>query len=125
MKTESADLIQERAQRVWFPFKRQLQAKLPAEEWNLWVRPMYFHRALEERPGLIHILGALPPNGRIRDAAQKQLQLMRRLLSPHFNISLVHYAGEYEIQEAKKRYEIDIAPKPWRAKSAPQPEANG
>ena len=101
------------AQRLWSPFKRQLQAKLSSEEWQLWVRPMYLLKAIRANSNQVHLLATIPPNGRIISAACARLALMRELLAPSFNISLTTYPDEYQIGEARKRYGVDMAPKPW------------
>jgi hypothetical protein len=99
---------------AWLSFKEQLRAELSPEEWNLWVRPMFLLRVLPANADQKHLLAAIPPNGRIQNAAIKRLPMLRELLEPvGFNISLTRYPDEWEIQEAEKRYGLDIAPKPW------------
>jgi hypothetical protein len=99
---------------AWLSFKQQLRAEVSDEEWNLWVRPMLLLKAISADAGKKHLLAAIPPNGRIRSAAQERLPMMRELLAPvGLNISLTVYPDDWEIQEAKKRYGVDMAPKPW------------
>lgn len=99
---------------AWVSFKEQLRAELSEEEWNLWVRPMLLLKAMPIGEGQTHLLAAIPPNSRIRSAAQQHLPMMRELLAPAgLNISLTVYPTEWEVQEAEKRYGIDMAPKPW------------
>ena len=99
---------------AWIAFKEQLRCELSDEEWNLWVRPMFLLRTMAASDEQKHLLAAVPPNGRIQSAAMKRLPMMRELLAPGgFNISLTPYPDEYQIQEVKKRFGIDIAPKPW------------
>jgi len=96
---------------AWLAFKEQLRAEISAEEWDLWVRPMFL---LKTMPGGKHLLAAVPPNGRIQSAAIKHLPMMRELLAPvGLNISLTPYPDEWQIEEAKQRYGVDVAPKPW------------
>ncbi len=102
----------------WLAFKEQLRSEFSEEEWNLWVRPMLLLRRIPVSRDQIHILAALPANNRIHSAAVNRLPLMRELLAPAgLNISLKHYPDEWEIQEAKKRYDVDMAPKPWTRES--------
>jgi hypothetical protein len=99
---------------AWTAFKEQLRAELSDVEWNLWVRPMFLLRAMPVSADQKHLLAAIPPNGRIQSAAIKRLPMMRELLAPTgLNISLTHYPDQWEIDEAKRRYGTDIAPKPW------------
>jgi hypothetical protein len=103
---------------TWDAFKEQLRSELSSEEWDLWVRPMQLLKTMPASSDQKHILAALPPNGRIQSAAIKRLPMMRELLAPAgLNISLTRYPDEYEIQEAKKRYDVDMAPKPWKRES--------
>jgi hypothetical protein len=103
---------------AWLAFKEQLRAELSKEEWDLWVRPMFLLRAMPASANQKHLLAAIPPNGRIQDAAQSHLPMMRELLAPAgFNISLTPYPDEWQIGEAKKRFGVDIAPKPWTRES--------
>ncbi|HKH99701.1 MAG TPA: hypothetical protein VJ999_11385 [Candidatus Sulfotelmatobacter sp.] len=96
-------------------FKEQLRGELPAEEWDLWVRPMKLERPLSVGNNQKHFLAALPPNTRIQSAALKRLPMMRELLgAAGLSISIKTYAHESEIQEAKERYGIDVIPKAWR-----------
>jgi hypothetical protein len=98
---------------VWLSFKEQLRSELSEAEWNLWVRPMYLLKAMPLGDKK-HLLAAIPPNGRIQQAALDRLPMMRSLLAPAgLNISLTRYPNEWEIAEAKKRYGVDIAPKTW------------
>ncbi len=99
---------------AWLSFKEQLRSELSDEEWDLWVRPMFLLKAMPASAHQKHLLAAIPPNGRIQNAAMKRLPMMRELLAPAgLNISLTHYPDEWEKQEAKKRYGVDMAPKPW------------
>jgi hypothetical protein len=103
---------------AWLSFKEQLRAELPDKEWDLWVRPMFLLRAMPASANQKHLLAAIPANGRIQGAATNRLTMMRELLAPAgLNISLTHYPDEWGIQEAKKRYGVDMAPKPWTRKS--------
>jgi hypothetical protein len=107
------DLTEQVMRTLWPSFKRQLQGKLPAEEWELWANRMYFLKAIRASSVQIHLLATLPPNGQMISAALSRLEMMRELLSPSFNISLTTYPDEYAIGEAFRRYGINMAPKPW------------
>jgi hypothetical protein len=99
---------------AWLSFKEQLRTELPDEEWDLWVRPMFLLKAMPASADQKHLLAAIPANGRIQSAATNRLAMMRELLAPvGLNISLTPYPDEWEIQEARKRYGVDVAPKPW------------
>jgi len=99
---------------AWLAFKEQLRNDLSNTEWDLWVRPMLLLKALTVSEDQNHLLAALPPNGRIQSAATDRLPFMRELLAPlGLNISLTRYPDQWEIDEAKRRYDVDIAPKPW------------
>jgi hypothetical protein len=82
------------------------------------VRPMYLLKTMPASANQTHLLAAIPANSRIQSAAVSRLPMMRELLAPAgLNISLTRYPDEYEIQEAKKRYDIDVAPQPWKRDS--------
>jgi hypothetical protein len=98
--------------------KEQLRGEMSSEEWGLWVRPMLLLKVMPVDGERKHFLAALPPNSRIQNAALKRVPMMRELLAPAgLNISLTNYPDEYEISEAKKRYDIDMAPQPWTRES--------
>jgi hypothetical protein len=104
---------------AFISLKEQLRAEISDEEWNLWVRPMRLLKAMPVGPGQKHLLAAIPPNGRIKDAATKRVEMMREMLAPAgLNISLTKYPDEWEIREARKRFGIDMAPKPWTRKGS-------
>jgi hypothetical protein len=99
---------------AWLALKEALRKELSDEEWNLWVRPMCLLRAMSTGNGK-HLLAALPPVSRILDAAQARLPLLRELLAPSsLSISLTGYPDEWEIEQCKSRYGIDMSPRPWR-----------
>ena len=103
---------------AWLSFKEQLRNELSDEEWKLWVRPMLLLKTMPAGEDQKHLLAAIPPNTRIQDAALKRLPMMRELLAPAgLNISLTKYPDEWEIQEAQKRYGVDMSPKPWTRQS--------
>ena len=103
---------------AFLAFKEKLRCMLTTEEWDRWVRPMLLLKVLPADGEQKHFLAALPPNSQIQSAAIKRLPMMRELLAPAgLNISLTRYPDEWEISEAKKRYDVDMAPKPWTRES--------
>lgn len=99
---------------AWLAFKEQLRAELSGEEWDLWVRPMFLLKVRPLDAGRKNFLAALPVNRRIQEAASGRRNMMQELLVPAgLSISLTPYPDDYEIQEAKKHYGVDMAPKPW------------
>jgi len=91
--------------------KEQLRSELTPEEWDSWVRPMYL---LKTMPGGKHILATLPPNGKVMHQAQQRVPLMRELLAPAgYSVSLTPYPDAWQVEEARERYGVDMAPKPW------------
>lgn len=103
---------------AWLALKEHLRTELSAEEFNLWVRPMFLLRAMPAGSDQKHLLAALPPSSRIQCAAQERLPMMRELLAPAgLNVSLTRYPDEWDISEAKKRHDVDLAPRPWRRDS--------
>lgn len=103
---------------AWLSFKEQLRAEISVEEWDLWVRPMFLLKAMPASADQKHLLAAIPANGRIQSAATNRLAMMRELLAPvGLNISLTPYPDEWQIEEAKQRYGVDVAPKPWTRNS--------
>jgi len=105
---------------AWLAFKDQLRCELSADEWKFWARPMFLLKAipLSADHSQKHLLAALPANSAIQSAAAKRLPMMRELLAPAgLNVSLTLYPDEWDIQEAKMRYGLDIAPKPWTRES--------
>jgi helix-turn-helix protein len=104
---------------AWLAFKEQLRSELSEDEWNLWVRPMLLLKAMPASADQKHLLAAIPPSARIQSAATKRLPMMRELLATAgLNISLTHYPNEWEIEESRRRYGVDIAPKPWTRKDS-------
>jgi len=98
---------------AWLAFKEQLHAQLSESEFDLWVRSMLLLKLMTDGTKQ-HFLAALPRNGRIQSAAMKRLPMMRELLTATgLNISLTRYPDDWEISEAKTRYGVDMAPKPW------------
>jgi hypothetical protein len=106
--TTSADLTEQVMRNLWPAFKRRLLAKCPGEDW---IRSMYLLRAMRASSSQVHILAAVPPNGRIIAGALNRLAFMRELLKPNFNLSLTVYPDAYQVSEARRRYNVDMAPK--------------
>lgn len=65
----------------WLAFKEHLRTELSAEEFDLWVRPMFLLRMMGGSTDK-QFLATLPRNGRIQTAAVKRLPMMREMLAP-------------------------------------------
>jgi hypothetical protein len=104
-----SDLTERTLRSLWPSFKRRLQARFAGEE--NWIRAMYLLRCLRVSPTQTHILASLPPNGSIIAAAIHRLPEMRALLAPSFNLSLTVMPDSYQIEEAQKRYGIEMLPR--------------
>jgi hypothetical protein len=103
-----SDLTEQTLRTLWPSFKRRLEARFPGEPW---VRPMYLLRCLRVSPTQTHILASVPANGSIIAAAIHRLPEMRALLAPSFCISLTVMPDSYQIEEAQKRYGIEMLPR--------------
>jgi hypothetical protein len=102
---------------AWCSLKERLRAELSEEEWSLWVRPMFLLKAMPVSAYQKHLLAAVPANSRIQSAAMKRLSMMRELLTPAgFNISLTRYPDDWEIEQSRQRYGVDMRSKPWTRK---------
>jgi hypothetical protein len=62
---------------VWLSAKEDLRSKLAANAWSLWVRPAMLLNVFAGR----FLLVALPPNGRILEAARANKQLVQDVLT--------------------------------------------
>jgi hypothetical protein len=103
-----SDLTERTLRSLWPSFKRRLQARFPGENW---IERMYLLRCLRANPTQVHLLASLPPNGSIIAAAIRRLPEMRALLAPSFNLSLTVMPDSYQIEEAQKRYGIEMLPR--------------
>jgi hypothetical protein len=65
---------------AWLSIKAELKNRLPAEEWDLWVRPLYL---LKARPSDQFVLFALPANNRMAEAARANRAILIEMLAPH------------------------------------------
>lgn len=97
---DSTDLTAQVTRTLWPSFKRRLEAKFPGEDW---IRPMYLFRVMRASEKQLHILASVPPNNRIIHGAVARLPVMRQMLHPSFNISLIKYPDDYELAEVRKR----------------------
>jgi hypothetical protein len=103
---------------AWLALKEQLRNELSEEEWGLWVRPMLLLKVMAPNTNDKTLLAALPSNSQIQAAAKQYLPAMCELLEPSgFSIRLTTYPSEWEIEESRKRYGSDMAPKPWTRES--------
>jgi hypothetical protein len=106
--TDRADFRDQVLRALWPSFKRRLQARFPGEEW---IRPMYLLRVLRAGPTQAHLLASVPANGRIIREALERLPIMREMLAPSFSLSLTVYPDSYQLEEAKRRFGIELLPK--------------
>jgi hypothetical protein len=88
---------------AWTSIKEQLKTRLPAEEWNFWVRPMF---VLRVRPSEGFILFALPPNNRMAEAAKANRVMLIELLIPHGYkaCSFQFYPDDYELGRMQRDF---------------------
>jgi hypothetical protein len=107
--TGNPDLTEHTMRTLWPSFKRRLQARFPGEE--NWIRAMYLLRVVRASEKQLHVLASLPANGSIIAAAIRRLPEMRALLAPSFNLSLTVMPDSYQIEEAQKRYGIEMLPR--------------
>ena len=98
---DSSDLTADVTRRLWPSFKRRLEHRFPGEPW---IKPMYLLRVMRVSEKQCHILASLPPNNRIIHGAVARLPVMREMLHPSFNITLIKYPDAYELAEARKRW---------------------
>jgi hypothetical protein len=81
----------------WLRFKDQLKAELPQEDWKLWLRPLFFLKEI----GSNHLLLALPPDSRIKEAYKAKEPWLRSKLKPlGYCCSATKYPDEYELGRA-------------------------
>jgi hypothetical protein len=99
--TTSGDLTEQVTHRLWPSFKRRLEAKFAGEPW---VKPMYLFRVMRASEKQLHILASLPPNNMIIHGAVARLRVMRQMLAPSFNLSLIKYPDPYELAEARQQW---------------------
>ncbi len=99
---------------LWPSFKRRLELKFPGEPW---IRPMFLLRAMRADSKAVHLLASLPANGRIIREALNRLPLMREMLAPSFCLSLTVYPDNYQVEEARRRFGIEMLPKRRNRKS--------
>ena len=85
----------------WFSIKAKLKAQLPESEFKLWVRPMYLLRLAGDA-----LLLALPPNGRIIEAAKanKNLLLEEIRRAGYSGCIFTRYPDAYERERVRKEY---------------------
>ena len=84
------------AMRFWIGFKEQLKIELGIEEWNQWVRPIYFLKELDHN----FLLLSAPPNNKILSAYRKREAWLRQKLSElgGYSCGLTRYPEEWELE---------------------------
>ena len=90
------------ALRHWLAVKAELQQQLPADEWKLWVRPAYLLAVMSGGVMLV----ALPPNGRIAEAAKARLPSLRAIVraAGYSDVQLARYPDDYERERVRREY---------------------
>jgi hypothetical protein len=90
------------ALKTWLTLKEQtLKSHIDQKEWKLWARPAYLVKLL----GGSTLLIALPPNGRIIEAATARLPLLRELARDNgYGLNLTRYPDEYERERLGKEH---------------------
>jgi len=88
------------ALKFWMHLKEKIKSDLPSEEWNLWMRPLYFLKELDHKVLLL----AMPPNGRIMQAASKRQQWLReKFAESGYSFVFTRYPDEYELKACIER----------------------
>lgn len=64
---------------TWLKAKQELKTQIPAEGWNLWLRPMYLLKELSDGC----LLFSLPPVKKIVEAARSSRDLLHSTLQRH------------------------------------------
>jgi len=89
----------------WLAIKDQLRDLLSPEEWDLWVRPARFLRAMSGCSFLV----AVPPSRKIMAAAAARRELLHELAgSVGLSISLTRYPDDWERAQLKERFDIEL-----------------
>jgi hypothetical protein len=86
----------------WFSIKKDLKKQLPTDEWKLWVRPAYLLKVASGRVLLI----AVPPNGRIVEAARARRAFLEDLArhAGYSGVGFTHYPDEHDRQRLQTEY---------------------
>lgn len=89
--------------RTWLTVKAQLKTKLPIEEWNLWLRPAFLLRVMDQ--GRFFLL-SLPANDRIMKTATANKTILIEILQSHgcTGCSFTRYPDEYELERLCNEY---------------------
>ncbi|MGH9504801.1 MAG: hypothetical protein ACRD20_18265 [Terriglobales bacterium] len=90
------------ALRIWLDTKARLQKMLPADEYKLWVEPAMLTCVMSDS----QLLVALPPNGRIVEAARAREGMLRRILHDGlgFGVSFTSYPDAYQMERLRKEH---------------------
>ena len=87
--------------KFWLSLKAQLQRQLSAPEWKLWVRPAYLLKPMGR-----DLLVALPPSGKIAEAARARSKMLTDL-SRTAGWGAVHftrYPDDYDCERIREEY---------------------
>ena len=85
---------------LWLSVKENLKIDLGIEEWNEWVRPLYFLKELDHKFFLL----AAPPNNKIIAAYRKREAWLRQKLHGlgGYSCGLTGYPDEYELERESR-----------------------
>jgi len=86
----------------WLQIKSKLEKQLPEEQFKLWLRPMYLLKVMSGRVLLL----ALPPNGRIVEAARFHQEELLKLVreAGYSSFCLRRYPDNYERERLRKEH---------------------
>ncbi len=100
-RTEKENHHASGALRDWFSIKAELQNKLPEDQFNQWVRPMYLLKVMGRQ-----LLLALPPNGAMMEAANANRDILQQTARKlgYDGCSLTPYPTVYERERLAKEY---------------------
>jgi hypothetical protein len=99
------------ALKVWLTVKEQLRTELPADEWQLWVRPTYLLRVMGH-----HLLLVMPPNNAIIEAACKRKPTLKAKLAEYgFTFGFAKYPDDWQRDQLESQgWEMPPKRKPQR-----------
>jgi hypothetical protein len=90
------------ALKAWLWIKTELQKQLPEQEWRLWVRPAYLLKVLSGSTLLV----ALPPSGRIIEAAQIRAPDVLAVIAREcgYVVKFTRYPDGYDRERLRAEY---------------------
>jgi hypothetical protein len=104
-KLSTAGAALKPALKAWAGIKKELGTLISESEWKLWVRPAYLLTVMSGNTLLV----AMPPSGRIIDAAQIRLPtLLTRLVRErgYSAIRLTRYPDDHDRERLRREYPL-------------------